>query len=56
MTLLAEDLATERVRGVIREEVWAALRQLGLAPKSPPPEPRPPKPKPKFRVVARSED
>ena len=24
MTLLAEDLATERVRGVIREEVWGS--------------------------------
>ena len=38
MGLLAEDIATAKVRAIIRTEIWKALHELGF---SPPPMPPP---------------
>jgi hypothetical protein len=52
MAMLAEDIATARVRALIRTELWSLLRELGLVPGSQPPPPPEPKPrKPNLHVV-----
>jgi len=39
--LLAEDVATVKVRDAIREEVWSVLSAAGLVAGPPPPAPKP---------------
>jgi hypothetical protein len=52
---LADDIATARVRDVIRHEIWMALRELGLIDEPEPP-PQSPRPRPMLRLVKRSDD
>jgi hypothetical protein len=40
MESLAQDLATMRVRGILRQEIWAVLKECGLV-SEPEPPPRP---------------
>jgi hypothetical protein len=47
---LAKDIATVRVRAVIRQEIWAALRELGLVDAAEPP-PQSPSRRPALRLV-----
>jgi hypothetical protein len=47
---LAKDIATARVRGAIRQEIWMALRELGLTTEPEPP-PRSPGSRPALRLV-----
>jgi hypothetical protein len=47
---LAKDIATMRVRTIIRAEIWAALRELGLVDAAKPP-PGPPSRRPALRLV-----
>ncbi len=51
--LLAQDIATARVRDLIRAEVWTALQMFGVVPKNEPPPLSPPKSQPRaqLRVV-----
>jgi hypothetical protein len=48
--LLAKDLATVRVRGILWREIGAVLQQLGITDK-PPPLPQPPRKRPALRLV-----
>ena len=54
MELLEQDLASMRFRSFLRQEIWAVLREAGLASE---PEPQPPAPtrpgrdQPRLRVV-----
>jgi len=50
MELLAQDIATVRVRAVIREEVWKMLTQAGLVGGGLPPSPTKPR-RPQLRVI-----
>jgi hypothetical protein len=52
---LAKDIATARVRTVIRQEIWAALRELGLVDAAEPPSQSPSR-RPALRLVKRSDD
>jgi hypothetical protein len=54
MVRLAEDLATVKVRALIRAEVWSVLHEAGLVSGPSPPEPKPRKPS--LHIVARKED
>ena len=52
MELLAQDIAVMRVRGILRREVWAILKEAGLVSQSePPPPPRPQGPAQHLRLV-----
>jgi hypothetical protein len=53
MVALAQDIATAKVRDVIREEVLSLLSQIGLMPPKspPPPRTRATREKPKLRIV-----
>jgi hypothetical protein len=41
MELLAQDIATMKVRGILRQEIWAVLKEVGLVTQPEPPPPRP---------------
>jgi hypothetical protein len=45
MTRLAEDIATVKVRALVRAEVWSVLREAGLVAGPPPSPPKPRKPR-----------
>ena len=52
MELLAQDLATARVRAVIRDEIWKILMQAGLVDGDPPPPAESSRRmRPQFRIV-----
>jgi hypothetical protein len=53
MVALAEDIATIKVRTMIRQEVWTFLREAGLV--TDPKPPSPPRPRPQLRVVKPSD-
>jgi hypothetical protein len=50
---LRRDLDSAALRSVIRQELWAALKQLGLTAEAEPPSPL--RPRPSLRVVRRDE-
>jgi hypothetical protein len=52
---LANDISTIRMRAVIRQEIWAALRELGLVQDAEPP-PQSPRKRPALRVVEVSDE
>ncbi len=59
MVLLSQDIATAKVRDIIRDEVRIFLVLAGLLPRSPPPLPPPDKTKrkkPQLRIVRESDD
>ena len=57
MELLAQDLATARVRAVIRDEIWKILTQAGLVGGDlPPPPTKPRRAGPQLRVIDTAAD
>jgi hypothetical protein len=52
MELLAQDLTTMRARGILRQEIWAILREEGLVSKpEPPPPPKPKRDQMRLHIV-----
>jgi hypothetical protein len=51
MVLLAQDIATVKVRDLIRREVWDILLKTNLVHGSPPPPDRPTRKRPALRIV-----
>jgi hypothetical protein len=57
--MLAQDIASAKIRDVIRAELWAVLRQIGLVPEKMPPPPRlkpEPKHRPNLKLVETSDE
>ena len=52
--MLAQDIATAKIREVLRKEVVLVLTQLGLITNPPPAPPSPPRPKPRHLQMVRS--
>jgi hypothetical protein len=56
MVLLSQDIATMKVREIIRREIWDILTRAGLVSGSPPLPDKPKREKPRLRIVPDSDN